>query len=154
MKKTFFIINDIIWISLSIFVCLGGLKYGIGTLKQPLAGFMPFIMGLVLGILSFADLIFVLLGQSAADIRKENVWAQTKWSKPVITIVALFVYASLLSTLGFIIGTTLLLILLSRLMEPRSWWITFIVSVVTTGFLYLGFGVGLKIQLPYGFLGF
>lgn len=66
MKKTF-IINDIVWITFSALVCVGGLELGLGTFHQSHAGFMPFLSGLLLGLLALLDLISGLMGQWKAE---------------------------------------------------------------------------------------
>jgi len=153
MKKTF-LINDIVWITFALLVCLGGLKLGFGTFQQPHAGFMPFLSGLFLGLLALVDLISGLLGQWKAEFGERNVWAEISWAKVISTLVVLFVYTAFFTTLGFFIGTILLLLFLFRVMEPRPWLKIFMASAVTTSLFYLGFKVGLDSQLPRGFLGF
>ena len=153
MKKTF-LINDILWMTLALFACIGGLKLGFGTFIQPHAGFMPFLSGLLLGLLALVDLIYGLLNQWKAEKGDKEIWSEIGWGKIIITLAALFLYTALFSFLGFIIGTILLLLFLFRVMEPRLWWIVLTASLVTTGLFYLGFKVGLDSQLPRGILGF
>lgn len=153
MKKTF-LINDIFWMTLALFACLGGLKLGFGTFHQPQAGFMPFLAGLLLGLLALVDLISGLLTQWKREKGDKEIWSEIGWGKITITLAVLFIYTALFSPLGFIIGTILLLLFLFRLMEPRRWWIVLIASLVTTGLFYIGFKIGLDSQLPRGLLGF
>lgn len=152
MKKTF-LINDIVWITFALLVCLGGLKLGFGTFQQPHAGFMPFLSGLFLGLLALVDLISGLLGQWKTEFGEKNIWGGVSWAKLIWTLAVLFAYTAFFTTLGFFIGTILLLLFLFRLMERRPWWIVFMASALTTALTYLGFKVGLDSQLPRGFLG-
>jgi uncharacterized membrane protein YccC len=71
-----------------------------------------------------------------------------------MTLAVLFIYTAFFSVLGFIIATVLLLLFLFRLMEPKPWWVVLTASLVTTGFFYVGFKMGLDSQLPRGLLGF
>jgi len=153
MKKTF-LINDIFWMTLALFACLGGLKLGFGSFHQPQAGFMPFLSGLLLGLLALVDLISGLLTQWKREKGDKEIWSEIGWGKITITLAVLFIYTALFSVLGFIIGTILLLLFLFRLMEPRRWWVVLIASLVTTGLFYIGFKIGLDSQLPRGLLGF
>ena len=153
MKKTF-LINDIFWMTLALFACLGGLKLGFGTFHQPQAGFMPFLAGLLLGLLALVDLASGLLTQWKREKGDQEIWSEIGWGKITITLAVLFIYTALFSVLGFIIGTIPLLLFLFRLMEPRRWWIVLIASLVTTGLFYIGFKIGLDSQLPRGLLGF
>ena len=153
VKKTFFV-NDIFWITLALFTCIGGLRLGFGSFHQPQAGFMPFLSGLLLGLLALADLISGLLTQWKGEKKDKEIWSEIGWGKIIITLAVLFIYTALFSALGFIIGTILLLLFLFRLMEPRPWWIVLTASLVTTGLFYVGFKIGLDSQLPRGLLGF
>lgn len=153
MKKTY-LINDLVWIGFSAMACWGGLKLGFGSFHQPHAGFMPVLSGLVLGLLALVDLISGLINQWQYEKEDQHIWANINWGKLFLTIAVLFLYTTLFSTLGFMIGTFLLLLFLYRVMEPRQWWLVTIASIITTGLFYLGFKVGLDSQLPQGFLGF
>ena len=153
MKKTF-LINDLVWIGFSGLVCYGGLKLGFGSFHQPHAGFMPFLSGLVLGLLALVDLLSGVVNHWKQEKMDKEIWANIHWEKLFLTLALLFIYTVLFNTLGFIIATIPLLFFLYRVMEPRPWWVVITASVITTGFFYLGFKVGLDSQLPRGFLGF
>jgi hypothetical protein len=153
VKKTF-LINDLVWIAFAGLVCYGGLKLGFGSFRQPHAGFMPFLSGLVLGLLALVDLLSGVVNHWKQEKMDKEIWANIHWGKLFLTLALLFIYTVLFNTLGFIIATIPLLFFLYRVMEPRPWWVVIIASVITTGFFYLGFKVGLGSQLPRGFLGF
>lgn len=153
MKKTF-LINDLVWIAFAALVCYGGLKLGFGSFHQPHAGFMPVLAGLLLGVLAMADMISGVVNHWKQEKMDKEIWANIHWGKLFLTLALLFIYTVLFNTLGFIIATIPLLFFLYRVMEPRPWWVVIIASVITTGFFYLGFKVGLDSQLPRGFLGF
>jgi hypothetical protein len=153
LKKTF-LITDLLWIGVAAAFCYGGLKLGFGSFHQPHAGFMPFLSGLVLGLLALADLGIGLINRWKEDPEDVEVWANINWGKLLITVAFLFIYTILFSTLGFTISTILLLLFLFRVMEPKPFWIVLVSAVVCTGLFYLAFKVGLDSQLPQGFLGF
>ncbi len=153
MKRTY-IINDLLWMGLAAIVCWGGLKLGFGSFHQPHAGFMPFLSGLVLGLLALVDLISGFMNHWRGEKEDKVIWANIHWGKLLLTLAVLFIYIILFSTLGFTIATILLLIFLYRVMEPRPWWVVIIASVITTGLFFVGFKIGLDSQLPRGFLGF
>lgn len=153
MKKTF-LINDLIWIGIALLVCWGGLQIGFGSFSQPHAGFMPFLTGLILGLLALGDLIFGQINQWRAEKRDPEIWANIHWGKLLMTMAVLFLYTALFTIVGFLIATILLLFYLYRVMEPKSWkWVVF-ASVLTTLLFYLGFKIGLESQLPRGLLEF
>ena len=153
MKRTY-LISDLVWIGFAGLVCWGGLKLGFGSFHQPLAGFMPFLSGLVLGLLALVDLISGVINHWKGEKADKEIWANIHWGKLLLTLVLLFIYTVFFNTLGFIIATILLLLFLYRVMEPRPWWAVVTASIITTGLFYLGFKIGLDSQLPGGFLGF
>lgn len=153
MRRTY-LVNDLVWMAFASLVCLGGLKLGFGSFHQPQAGFMPFLSGLLLGVLALVDLLSGVMNRWRAEKTDQEIWANIHWGKLLLTLAALFVYTALFSTLGFVLGTVLLLLFLFRVMEPRTWWVVFISSMVTTALFYIGFKLGLDSQLPRGFLGF
>ena len=151
---TTFIVYDVFLFAFALLVCLGSLKLGFGTFSQPAAGFLPFLSGLLLGMLSLIDFISGVLVHWEADKKDAGIWSSIHWKKLLSTLVILVLYIGLLPKLGFSIGTTLLLLFLFRLMEPRPWWIVIVLSVGIAGIFYLGFEIVLGAQLPRGFLGF
>ena len=153
MKRTY-IFNDIFWMAFALVVCILGLKLGFGSFHQPQAGFMPVLSGVLLGVLALADMVSGIVKKWKDDKTDKEIWAGINWGKLILTVVVLFVYTALFSTLGFIVGTVLLLLFLFRIMERKAWWIVLIASLVTTALFYVGFKMGLESQLPGGFLGF
>jgi uncharacterized BrkB/YihY/UPF0761 family membrane protein len=154
--KNTYLINDLVWTGVAALVCWGGLQLGFGDFSQPLAGFMPFLCGLALGLLALVDLLSGVVNHWKQEKMDKEIWAGIHWGKLFLTLALLFIYNILYETLGFIIATIPLLFFLYRVMEPtkKPWWVVIIASVITTGFFYLGFKVGLGSQLPQGFLGF
>ncbi len=153
MKKTY-LINDLVWIGFALLVCILGLKLGFGSFNQPQAGFMPVLSALLLAALATADLISGVLKKWKQEKPDREIWAGISWGKLILTLAILIAYTALFSTIGFIIGTVLLLLILFRLMEPRPWWFVLLASLATTIIFYIAFKVGLESQLPAGLLGF
>ena len=153
MKKTF-LINDLVWIGFASAVCYGGLKLGFGSFQQPHAGFMPFLSGLLLGLLALFDLISGLANGWRDEKKDADIWADIHWGKLLLTLALLFIYTALFTTLGFVSTTILLPFFFFRAMEPRPWWVVAVSSVTCTGLFYLAFKIGLESQLPSGIFGF
>ncbi len=153
MKRTY-VINDMVWIGFSVLVCVLGFKLGFGSFSQPQAGFMPVLAAVLLAVLATADLISGIAKNWNQEKPDREVWAGINWGKLIITLLILIAYTVLFSTLGFIIATVLLLVVLFRLMEPRPWVTVVGGSLATTALFYLIFKVGLESQLPAGLLEF
>ncbi len=154
MLKRTFLINDVVWMAFAALVCWGGIKLGFGSFHQPHAGFMPFLAGLILGLLALVDLASGVTNHWKKEKTDKEIWANINWAKLLLTLAVLFIYTIFFSALGFTISTILLLFFLYRVMEPKPWWLVVFASVITTALFYLGFKVGLDSQLPRGFLGF
>ncbi|HWU37153.1 MAG TPA: hypothetical protein VN203_05840, partial [Candidatus Acidoferrum sp.] len=77
-----------IWVILGLIISLGSLQYGLGSLESPGTGFMPFLAGLAITLLS-------LIGFSQGVFkRRERSWKPilrgVDWPKTAIVVGALF----------------------------------------------------------------
>ena len=150
MRKAHIIAN-FFWLALSAAVCIESIRLKIGSFHAPGPAFLPFFAGLLLGILSFISLVQSLKEKEEKGTR---IWGNVSPLKLILMLVILFLYTALLKTMGFLIGTFLLLIFLFRVVEPLRWRTVLIASLLTIGTAYLLFGILLESQLPKGILGF
>jgi putative tricarboxylic transport membrane protein len=150
MRKTN-IIADLFWVLFSAAVCLEALSLQVGGFHRPGPGFLPFWAGVVLGGLAIVSLVKTLAGKEAAE---GNPWAGINFWKLGLMTAVLFAYVALLDTLGFLLGTFLLLVFLFRVVEPYRWRTVLLASVLTIGAAYGFFVALLDSRLPKGFLGF
>ncbi|MEW6265428.1 MAG: tripartite tricarboxylate transporter TctB family protein [Thermodesulfobacteriota bacterium] len=155
MRKNY-IINDIVFILLSTFICIGSLrlKGGIGMIREPGPGFMPFLAAMILGLLAFVDFISQLRARESSPKEGAGIWAGVSWPKIILAVFSLFFYTAVMDRLGFSLATTLYLMVFYRLSGVESWRTNVLASFVTTAIFYVGFKIGLECQLPRGFLGF
>jgi putative tricarboxylic transport membrane protein len=133
-------------------ICLGAVRYGLGSFAQPDSGLVPFLAGA--GICLFCTIGF--LQATSRKIRGEG-WVPPFrgifWKKVLAVVVALGAYVLLLKPLGFLLCTTLFVGFLLRAIEPQRWPIVLSVAVITALACYGVFEVWLQAQLPKGFLG-
>ena len=115
----------------------GILASGCGRTPFPGPGFLPFIAGLLLGIL--AIMAFVQTLKEKASKERGFLSFGDYLVKVGILIGALVVYVFLLDILGFLMGTFLLLLFLFRIVEPLRWRTVFLASLITLGAVYLLF---------------
>ena len=141
-------ISSIILIVLAIIICIASVRIGLGTFHSPGSGFVPFSAAVLLGLFSVPTLIKASFEKNfKKDLQQEPVHL----GKVIKTILALLVYISLLSTLGYLIGTFLLMLFLLKGIENLKWkWAVFtsIFAVLTSYFI---FDVLLQCMLPVGF---
>jgi hypothetical protein len=146
-------ISSAILFFLGIFIILISIPYGLGGLHAPETGFVPFMTGSVLCLLS-------LFGFLSATIRRKqgekwkSILKGLYWRKPLITMCILLVYSFLLTSLGFVLSTGLLVGFLLRVIIPQKWSVVVAGAILTPLFAYLVFKVLLKTELPIGFFNF
>jgi putative tricarboxylic transport membrane protein len=119
-----------IWIGLSLCLIVFSYKLGLGKLRSPGPGLMPFSIGGLLLLISLCLLMVDLFKKSAED-------------KP-----SLILYGLLLERLGFPVTTFLLLLFLFRIMGVR--WLTALVASALTVLITYGSFTYLGVRLPSG----
>lgn len=81
-----------------------------------------------------------------------NEFVHSDGMKIVEVFAAVIVAALLFNVLGFFIVVPIFLFGMLFIAGERKVWILIAVPIVVTGLLYLLFGVGLQIRLPFGIL--
>jgi len=118
----------------------------------PGMGFLPFWLAVLMAFLSV-----MLLFEGFA---RKRVSGATPFPAPkallnvVLVIVGLGVYIAVLDTVGFAVSTILYIAFLIGIVQKQRWLKTAIVSVLSTGGLYLVFQVLLEVKLPQNVFGF
>jgi hypothetical protein len=144
-------VSSIFWLLLGLAVVLGSYRLGLGTGTNPGPGFTPFWCGIIL--CGASALVFF---QQKPTPRAEGrllrkFWDGSNWSKPLYVIIALLAYVMTFERIGFLLGTTPLLIFLFKAIEPEKWSRAIISAVLTVVISYFLFSVWLQVQLPRGF---
>ncbi len=107
-------------------------------------------------ILCVFALIVFLQGETASQGEKERsmgqLWTGMNWSKGMILIAGLVVYALIFNSLGFIASTTALLLLLLRTIDPMGWIEAIAESLLASFITFAVFDLWLKVQLPHGYI--
>jgi putative tricarboxylic transport membrane protein len=137
------------FIAFSCVICVESYKLGLGTYSSPMAGFFPFLVGILLGGLATIALFSAIFMPGSSD--KYEIIIPVKRILPLS--LAVLAYALLLDKLGFVISTFILVAFLLRVLEGKSWWITISVAIAVSFFTQFFFKGFLRVQLPQGFLG-
>jgi hypothetical protein len=143
--------SGLFWLGISIFVSFKAVQLGVGSFSMPGPGFLLFWSSLIFGTLSIFLVIKAILGKGGQRMLADS-WKGLKWINPFITILALFLYASFLIQIGFLLMTFGFMLLLYALGRPKA-WITFVGAFVTVILAYIIFHFALRIQFPRGILG-
>ena len=146
-------VSSVVFFSIGVMIVLASLPYELGGLHSPKTGFLPFVTGLTVCLLS-------LIGFAAAAVKRmggekwKSIVKGLRWDKSLITMVSLVVYALILNTLGFILTTTLLVGFLLRSIIPQKWSVVISGAILTPLVTYVVFQILLKTELPMGLLRF
>lgn len=135
------------WLAFAAFVTWAGHDLGIGHLGDPGAGFILFWAGLLMCGLAIA-IVVGAMRHGGPDLG--SLWAGTRWTKVLIAVACLVAYAALFNTLGFILATIPLLLVLLRGVDPVRWSLALPIAIGATLGTWWVLQRGLKIQLPSG----
>jgi putative tricarboxylic transport membrane protein len=119
-----------------------------GTIHEPDSAFFPVLLSLLLIVLS----LVVLARSILSKLTGPRLWGD-QWQKLVPSVAALVAYAFLLKSVGYVICTFCILILVGKL-EKCSWKATLLISVACTFLSYSVFRWYLKSPLPQGIVPF
>jgi putative tricarboxylic transport membrane protein len=138
------------WLALSVFVVFAGRQHGIGAVSDPGSGFLLFWLGLLMCGFSAA---LVAAAVRARGPTLASLWEGTRWGKVLAIIASLCAFAALLNTLGFLLASIPLLIVLLRGIDPVRWAVALPVGIGAPLAIWWLLKKLLLIQLPAGVLG-
>ncbi len=151
MTRIYDQVGGLFWLLIAIYVCIESLRLGLGTPRNPGMGFMTFGGSILLGI--FSLIVFFQGFLKKEEPKGEGLLAERLWIRVCIVAIALLIYSALMSFLGYLINTFLLMIFLFGIIRRMNWWWVFISSFVTTLATYYIFSKWLNCQFPYGRFG-
>jgi putative tricarboxylic transport membrane protein len=145
-------ISSLFWLLFALSICIQSIRLPLGSWDDPGPGFLPLGSGIILGLLS--GVAYLQACRSKSESLPESWSVMKRWKNLILVLASLFCYAISLEILGFLLGTFLLLIVLSRGVEPQKWVISILGSAAVSLISYVVFELWLKTQLPKGILGF
>ncbi len=144
--------SSLFWLVISAGICCGGYDLGLGSLHQPGSGFIFFWVGILMIGLSLG-IFFHALRRGDQPGERKDLWSGILWWKILSVALALFVYAFVLTDLGFLLSTTLLLIFVFKFLGPQTWPKSIVQALLSSAITYWIFGVWLNVQFPRGLWG-
>jgi putative tricarboxylic transport membrane protein len=137
------------WVGVSLFLVIMSPRLGLGNLRSPGPGLMPFLIGACLFVISFCLFIRLVfrLGHREERVEEEG---RVTLRKIVLVLGSLFVYALFLEKIGYPITTCLLLILLFRTMDMK--WMWSLCGAGLTVFITYFVFTSLGVRFPMGIL--
>ena len=149
MKKTD-LTSGIILMMLSLVMLLEARKLEIGTLNVPKEGLLPFVLAILLFVLSA-----VLISKSL-NVKNERSPSDKElgnWNlKRIGSIAGLLGFAFFFERLGYAVSAFGFLVFLLGVIERQKWWVVLTVALLTTLCSYLMLGSLLDSPLPRGIL--
>jgi putative tricarboxylic transport membrane protein len=146
MRKPGDIISSLFLILFGIVILCGAGKLGIGSVKEPQAGFFPFVGAMTLIVLSLLLLVQGLRGHS------KGIQAFGDLLRPVLLIGGMLIYVFLFDPAGYIIATLILSAIVLRILDTKSWWVIGGVSLFLAFGTFVLFDRLLGMPLPDGIL--
>lgn len=145
-------VSSILWIAFGIFVIIQSHKLDYTDDFGPSAGFFPFW----LGVLSIFLGAMLAIQASLSRTQKQEITIASRSTAPkmLMIIVGLFIFLLLIERTGFFLAAGLLFLFLLYVVEKQSLKYSLSAAVLSFLLLWLIFGVGLKLQLPVGFMKF
>ena len=141
-------VMGLIWFFLGSAIVIEALRLGVGEVRLPGIGFMPFLVGVLLAGFGFVLFLRAILKGRGGD----RLWVGLRWRNLIVTLVALVFYIFIMESLGFLISTFLLNFVLFKVTAPKKWLSPFLTSAAIAFSCYLVFFLWLKVPLPKGIL--
>ena len=139
--------GGLIGLGLGGFVIWSGLKLKLGTINDPGSGYVLFYTGILMCVFAGSIVISAITeGGPTLASRWENV----RWSKPLLVIACLTAFSFALESLGFLLSSIPLMLLLLRLIDPVRWTLAIPLAVLAPVSVWWVLKHGLLIQLPSG----
>ncbi len=133
---------------LGCYILLASVRIGFGSLKEPEAGFFPFVAGSIILITSAIGLLPRSRGAEAQPVFGSGQELTTFLSVTLLSILWIII----MPLLGYAIMTFVVAFLYSKTMRLEGWWKPFLLSLGIGLFIYVLFDLWLYIDLPRGIL--
>ena len=137
------------WLALGLFVVIYSYTLDLGKLINPGPGLLPFLLGLIFLILSSVRLVTVIKSREAEESRQDK--EKTERWRIILIVIALLIWAFVLESLGFIIATFILMILLYHAAGFTKWYMAVFWGLITVFVTYFVFTY-LGVRFPPGIL--
>ena len=152
MKKAN-VITGVVFLALSIFTYMQAQKMVGKIMTDALGpGFWPKVLGLVMGVLSLALIVEGLFGKQAEGEKAPIAFGTEGFHRVLKLFAVLIVFGAILYFLGIYVGILFMMPLCMWLHGERNKKILVGLAVGSCLFIYLVFGLDLRVPLPMGLL--
>jgi hypothetical protein len=138
-----------VWILIGILVTVESFRLGIGRIEKPGPGMMPFLLGIILVLLSLRLLLSDTLRKGGGGKTGEtSIWAGVNFWRMGGVMLSLVGYGILLEKLGFALTTACSLFVLFKFVGSEGWRRALILTCLTVIFAHLLFVTLLRMEMP------
>ncbi len=124
------IISSLFWTTCGGLIIMASLRLPLGAPHNPGPGFLPFLVGVLMLLLSAA--LLVRSFRSRGEKTTGPAAVSSKKFKLIATAAALFLFAFAFPRLGFLITTIPLMIFLPRVIGELSWKVSLAIGFLTS----------------------
>lgn len=136
------VVGSLVGLAVGVGGALLAFNYGLGSLREPGPGLWPFLVSVLIAVLSA---VLLVVGRGLTDSE-----AFTRKSVlPVVGAITFVAFGLLMPLTGFEIPALILCVIWLKFLGGESWRNTIVISVVTVAAFYLLFLYGLRIPLPH-----
>ena len=152
MKKAN-VITGVVFLALSFFAYMQAQKMVGKIMTDALGpGFWPKVLGLMMGVLSLALIVEGLFGKQAEGEKVPIAFGTEGFHRVLKLFAVLIVFGAILYFLGIYVGILFMMPLCMWLHGERNKKILVGLAVGSCLFIYLVFGLALRVPLPMGLL--
>lgn len=147
-------IGAIFWLGIGLATIFGSFQVQVGTLREPGSGFVPLLTGSFICLLALVVFFRTFRGRGEIPAKLSTLWEGVEWWRPIVIGVIMIAYILALEKGGFLFTSFFLLFVILKGVEKYSWKKAFLISALSSAFVFLLIGVFLKATLPRGIFGF
>ncbi len=146
--------SSLFFLGLGVAISFYAASYGLGQAGTPGPGFLPFLTGIVLILLSLCHVGSIWRKRRPGGRKADKFFPQERSGRKIFLLLfAAIGYAVVLEHLGFVLSTFLFMAIVLKFVESQKPLWVLIGSSLTAFFSYILFETLLKSQLPKGILG-
>ena len=100
------------WLAVGLVSIYGATRLGLGALREPGSGFLPFVAGAFISLMALFLLLHSFFRKRGTQERHAALWAGVQWHRPAIISLVTFGFVMVLENLGFLLASFFLLFIL------------------------------------------
>ncbi|MDI6726487.1 MAG: tripartite tricarboxylate transporter TctB family protein [Smithellaceae bacterium] len=147
-------IFGVICLGLSLWLILEANRFDYIVRYTPGPGFLPFWLGISLGLLSLYLIVKTFLRKNSKDYDTGRLPGRKSLHRVGFILLFLAGFTFFMTTLGFTLTVLFTVALMLLLLENYSIWKSMMYGLMFSGFTFLIFRYWLEVDLPKGLVGF